>query len=500
MPAADRPTRRPIAGLALALAMVGGGCTVEATGVHVTVRTGSCSLDRIDVTVLDGERQLATRTFAAPITDGATFGVRFSDSLDGHTVTIRAAAPAASGGSCSDSREVHVVKQRAVDLELGLGACCPVDRDGGPGDMTDLTDAHRPDLVPPADLAEGDLAVPDLSVPDLYAGDDLAVPDQADLSAGPDLLCVAGCVSGDGGDAGNGVFTVCGGKPQVLGCSFGQCSGSDCPGKNGCAGAGDISVPGTYVGSTAGALSTATGNVCADLGATAAGPDNTFKFSAAQWGTWTLSIDASFPADLFARLICDDATTQMAVSAACGGLSGVSAACSRMAGKASLRFCGLPPSQTYFAVVKDPGGMGGVYQVTSSFTPVDLNTCKGAGMLPGNSFKWSGDTSLQAALNEAPKAVLNCSDNGHAAPDMVFWVPLVDNGTRSILVDVTGKNGFKPLVYVKMFCEENSTSCGTFTDTTASWRLDNAPTGGWYIFVDGQNGSSGQFDLTMTLQ
>src|SRR4051812_11424091 len=80
--------------LAAALA----GCSVDATGLHVTVRTGGIAVDRLDVTVIRaGSTQIGAGSYTGNISDGETFGVQVPDALEGSSVLVH--IDAAKGGS-----------------------------------------------------------------------------------------------------------------------------------------------------------------------------------------------------------------------------------------------------------------------------------------------------------------------------------------------------------------------------------------------------------------
>src|SRR5689334_548677 len=107
---------RPPASSAMLLVAVAAlaGCTVEATGFRVTVRTNGVVADRIDVTVVRDGRSIGTGPYTGAIDDGATFGVQLPDSLDGSVVSIRIDASNRGEKTGSGMNGATVRKQQAV--------------------------------------------------------------------------------------------------------------------------------------------------------------------------------------------------------------------------------------------------------------------------------------------------------------------------------------------------------------------------------------------------
>jgi hypothetical protein len=468
----------------LAIALGTAGCTVDATGLLVTLKTRGTTVDHISVTVFRGTASLGGGGYDGVIGDGATFGVALPDSLDGTTVTVQVDGSRGNVVLCSGNATTAIALRKAVPVTVTLD--CPL---LGGDDMA--VDAGLPDLTPSPDLygVALDLARDDLAPPDLCCGPpDLAMPD---LVVVPDLTppCVPSCT--------NGVATICpAGKATPFACSFG-CSGAQCAGPSGCGNAADITRPQSYNGCSIGAKATTQGSC-----AMAPGPDNSFKFSTAAWSNVTLTLSADFAASLFTRLNCGDPMTEVAAGGRCAmPMSPAIPAC-QQGGMITQTLCGLPPNMPYFTTVASPNGAGGNYTITTSVSaPLTLNDCDNAGMLPGANFSVNGDTTGKKNNMRAPQGTMGCGDFGATSPEQVFWVP-VTTPNKNLSFTVMGKGGFQPLVYVQPGCQQvaNQTLCYPANNGMVSGGINLVPTGSWFIVVDGQGGKAGQFTLTMTLK
>src|SRR5262249_39125623 len=155
-----------------------------------------------------------------------------------------------------------------------------------------------------------------------------------------------------------------------------------------------------------------------------------------------------FPqASMWVRATCADPTSEIfANSFKCNQAAHVPA-CAAGNGKQQLVLCGVPPNLTSYAFVENPGGVGGLYSITTAYSTMTLNDCATAGMLPGAKFSYAGTTANQQPLNEAPPGPMgsacNNGDRGHASPESVFWVPIgAAQVGKTLTVTITGLNGF----------------------------------------------------------
>lgn len=493
MPRASQPRRLLPLALLLALA---GGCTVDATGLRVTLRTGGLAVDHVAVTVEAPGRPTGSGEYRGTIDDGSTFGVQLPDSLDGQEVTVLVVARRLEATVGSGSGRATVVKHKAVELVVDLTAAR---EDLGIDAGRDLS---LPDLSPEPDLRVADLARSD------GPGDDLTLVDAGGDAAGPDDL--AGSDAADGGSpdllpdlampcvpsCNNSVAIVCDNNVQrQVNCSFG-CNGAQCGGPNSCVAPGKIDKDGTYYATTAGARSTGVGSCNPAMG-----PDNTLAFTAQTWTKAIFSIDATFPATLFARQLCGDMQSEWITNGLCVPAA-LAPACSAKNAKGALTICGIPPGGQAFLFVQDAGGMGGNYAVTATYTRQSLQTCQEAGMLPGQSFSFQGlDTSLNQDKNQAAMGAPNCGDLGVGSPDMVFWVPVgAANDGKLLTVKVTSQGALQPLVYIQTYCAPASTVCFLPVNGVTSASVKVAKDGAYFVFVDGLNKTSGKFNIDMAFK
>lgn len=464
------------------------GCTVEATGFRVTLRTHGAAIDRIDVTVLAGaESRIGSGDYTGDIADGATFGVRLPDSLEGTVATVSVVASRNGAEVGRGSGGANVVRHQAVEVTVDLKTN-DADMTVDGGDLAGADLSRPPDLTTPPDGPALDGSTDGGPPPNDLAGEDLAPP--ADLAVDMMAPCVASCA--------NNVAVVCeNGVARQINCSFG-CSGAQCTGPNSCMSPGVINQSGTYHATTAGALATANGS-CNP----AVGPDNTLSYFAAFWTKAVLSLDASFPGTLFARRACADPASEWVAGGLCVP-GAFNAACVAADPKASLTLCGLPPGEKAFVFVEHAGGAGGTYALTATYTPLSVNTCAEAGMLPGNAFNIQGlDTSAgQQDRNSAPLGAMNCGDRGVGSPEMVFWVPITAaNAGKTLTITVTSQGVLQPLLYIQTSCMSASTVCYQPQNGVAKAIFQSVSKDvGYYIFVDGLNGTKGKFNLDMTLK
>ena len=414
-------------------------------------------------------------------------------------------------GSGSSTTTVHKQQAVALTVDLVITTMADLGMDLAMPDMA-VPDLRVLDLTVSDDLGMEDLATTEMAAPDLAGEDsampqdltmldgphpDGAMPDQVmvdltlpDLTSLPDLVCDPSCV--------NGTYTYCDKQNMKVAvpCGFG-CNGPQCNGPNSCMTAGDISNPGTYWGTTLGAAATATGS-CQVVG----GPDNTLKFTTKAWNKVTLALNASFPAAMWVRgTTCNDPKMEYVANGLCNNMA-LAPACLAGSNMETLVLCGIPQGANSYAFVEHPAGPGGLYSITTSYSALTLNDCPNAGMLPGSSFSYTGDTSGQQPMQTAPMGPLNCGgDRGAAAPEMVFWVPIgAQAAGKTLTVTVTGLNGYVPFLYVQNYCQPASTVCFNAVNGVAKASFANVVKDfTYFFFVDGLNGAKGQFKLDMTL-
>jgi hypothetical protein len=223
-----RSRRGRIPRLPALLALAAAACTVDATGLHVTLFT----TDRVDSIQVVVQRHSDHMPIVhggyqptGGISNNATFGVRLADDLDGTMVDVVVDAyvnmitdPIACG-----TAPATVVKNQAVEVTVTLSHCGGGGVDMMVGDMAgpDLSmhdmaiDMAIPEDLAVPDLADGampDVAMPDLTMPDV-AMPDLATPDlmSTDLACGMPK-CSNSVASGCCGGPVNCYFKACAGN------------------------------------------------------------------------------------------------------------------------------------------------------------------------------------------------------------------------------------------------------------------------------------------------
>lgn len=511
--------RARLARLAFLVVAATGGCSIKGTGIDVKLHFNCVTADSIDVLVR------GVKTHFAPgrdLREGDDFFVIVSESLEGQEVSVDVTA---SFGSTMIDRKVgsaKILKRDVAVLDITLGACL--------GDMA-VPDMAMPDMavaspdlsgMPPPDmtgvpidlLGSPDMLVLDMSIPnmpidmkvepDMQPAWDFAVP-PTDFTVGPDIRmtgdmsCMIGCVNNVETHMVNGVCTQ-------LPCDFGPCQAGHCPVPSTCAAPGDISVaPKTYSGHT----ETVNDN---NQGSCSMAPafDNALMFTVPQgsWSNVQLKVQAAWQPQLYTRFKCFQPASEIPGNGPCVNLAPV-VGCKGGASPVTQQMCGLPPG-TYYAFVDGVSKFDiGEYTISTLVSTADLQSCAGAGMVyPG--FTSAGSiTNINTGLhvapgNKAPANTPNCGDLG-SGPDFIYFVP-VPAGKTALSAKVTTLDvNFRPLVYITQVCPAqagvNQTYCGASVNGTATTPIINTPAAGnWFVVVDGDQGTSGSFTLTVTLQ
>src|SRR5579871_210687 len=299
-----------------------------------------------------------------------------------------------------------------------------------------------------------------------------------------DLLgaCVASCV--------NGVANVCtDGGAAMQQCAFG-CAGAACNLADNCASPGDVSQGGSFAGSTAGLANDGDGS-CAPN----SGPDLVTQVTLTDWRTVTFDTSGSdYATALYTRTACANSSSEFSLAGPCpGAVNNVSATTCNKAGMASsLVECGLPPG-TYFTWL-DSVSVGGNWKLKVTTTPVDVNSCAGAGHLIGLGSFPAVDTTTHA--DHFQTASNQCTSTGAGARDATFYlvVPAQRNYTFS-----TAK-GFRHMVYVRNACNAADLACAETQVANKGVTLAaNLAPGLYFVIVDGL--TAGDFgNIVLTVQ
>jgi hypothetical protein len=141
---------------------------------------------------------------------------------------------------------------------------------------------------------------------------------------------------------------------------------------------------------------------------------------------------------------------------------------------------------TYAIVVDSDRATAGDVHVRAEITPVlDCAAAKPLVFASGVA-KASGDTS------SAKHLAIGCDST--AAPDHLYWFELTK--TERVTTTVSG-TGFSPSVYLRRTCDDPKShvelSC------TSSSNTQTLAPGKYFLFVDGNLGASGPYDLTVAL-
>ena len=459
-------------------------CTVDATGALVTLELNGLTPHTVSVNVRRANTTIGTRSYttADPIPDGATFGVQLPDALDGVKIDIDVAVfdekkNFLGGGSAHLIAARHTVLRVSVPIGAVVTDAAVADgSDAGPIDG------------PPSDLTRADGPPPDLASTDtgLDAGVDGGNGDAGVVDGGADM-CIRSCTNGMAVTCGSPAVVACTCDAKGLGCALPTCQAPT-----------DVSAGGTFTSDTTNGMDLLSGS-CGGKG----GPEAVFSLTLNKFATVTLGVNAAISPVFYTRQTCGPGP-ELVANGPCNQMPEAQA-CSVAMNNPKQVLCGLPPG-TYFPIV-DGSGKGFPFSLTVSMSPVSLDDCPGAGMLPGAKSTISGDTTGKNGSHmQAPANKMGCGiDQGANAPEFVFYVPAPNSLPNGHLIAKLSNvsNGFVPLLYIEQLCSSMTTVCALGTQQNAySPSIDITPVmqGPYFIIVDGDQGTRGSFTLDVTWQ
>jgi hypothetical protein len=249
---------------------------------------------------------------------------------------------------------------------------------------------------------------------------------------------------------------------------------------------------GTFTGTTSGA-STQSGT----CGSTGASPEKVFQWTPLLSGTATIQTCGSgtgFDSVVYVRsgsctgsqLSCNDDTS------GCSTLSG--------ADQGSRVRPTVTAGQTYYIFVDGYNGANGNFALTVTPPTPAGGACASPTVIPPDGGTFTGTTSGSSTQTGS------CGSTGNS-PEKVFqWTP-ARSGTARIQTCGSG-TAFDSVLYMRsgsctgsqLSCNDDTNGCPTGAGSNIGSRLSPTVTAGqtYYIFVDGYNGASGNFTLSVT--
>lgn len=369
--------------------------------------------------------------------------------------------------------------------------------------------------------------------------------------------CVPNCTGGVCGSDGCGGECLCGDGELCFEavCCTPLCDGSACgPTADGCGGSCGCAA-GLTCDEAGGCVDAAQGDQCInpfevqqnpfskagstnlfadDLSVEACGPglvaggagasDAVYALTPAVSGTYALKLTAAFSAVLYVVTDCANASgTCLGADASAGpkvlnvpmdgGATYFVVVDGSEAGDqgAYVLQIGAPCAPVCDGLECGPDGCGGVcgdcgptgtceVDQLCSFQAEVGDACSAPFQVAAFPFQAADDTSL--ATNTTQSTAATCFEVGGASNDHVYEVQSPGNGT--LTVEVSGKDGFDPVLYARKTCdaaEAGVCSDDTTNDGAESVVLDLMTGETWFIVVDGWNNNinhAGAYDVGMT--
>ena len=260
---------------------------------------------------------------------------------------------------------------------------------------------------------------------------------------------------------------------------------------------------GVITGTTTGALSTLTSS----CGSTGSSPEKVFEWIPTVTGTATIQTCSASGTSFDTVLYLRGTTCQGGTEATCNDdTSGC--ASSSGASHASRITPAVTAGQKYYIVVDGYQGANGNFSLTVTPPnptppppPPGNSACTNPTVVPAAGGVFTGATSGTSTLSGG------CG-NTAASPERVFqWTP-ARSGTATIQTCGASGTNFDSVLYLRgstctgsqISCNDDTNGCAASTGANQASRLQPVVTAGttYFIVVDGYQGASGNFSLTIT--